>query len=116
MCIRDSPIISLGGTADAGDAPATAVNKDRGLELKYYSNGAAASGFMGLDVSDMKYKLYTAATGFATNEVTGTLATLEADTFEADTAFSSPRFELEGSLSYTALGNEFNSTFRAAIE
>ena len=112
----DDPIISLGGTTDAGNAPATAVNKDRGLELKYYSNGAAASGFMGLDVSDMKYKLYTAASGFDTNEVSGTLATLEADTFEADTAFSSPRFELEGSLSYTELGNEFNSTFRQAIE
>ena len=75
----DDPIISLGGTTDAGNAPATAVNKDRGLELKYYSNGAAASGFMGLDVSEMKYKLYTAASGFDTNQVTGTLATLEAD-------------------------------------
>ena len=111
----DDPIISLGGTTDAGNAPATAVNKDRGLELKYYSNGAAASGFMGLDVSEMKYKLYTAASGFDTNQVTGTLATLEADQFEADTSFSSPRFELEGSLSYTSLGNEFNSTMQDAI-
>ena len=116
----DDPIISLGGTTDAGDAPATAANKDRGLELKYYS-GSAQSGFIGLDVSEMKYKLYTNASGFDTNQVTGTLATLNLGSVEAtgdinvDGTVEATTFELDASLSYTSQGSEFNSTMRNAI-
>ncbi len=116
----DDPIISLGGTADAGDAASTAANKDRGLELKYYS-GSAQSGFMGLDVSEMKYKLYTDASGFDTNQVTGTLATLRLGSIEAtgdvnvDGTVHATTFELDASLSYTSQGTEFSSTMRNAI-
>ena len=116
----DDPIISLGGTTDAGGAPASAANKDRGLELKYYS-GSAQSGFMGLDVSEMKYKLYTNASGFDTNQVTGTLATLRLGSVETtgnvnvDGTVHASTFELDASLSYTSLGSEFNSTMQNAI-
>ena len=47
----EDPIISVGGAPNAGPAPSSAANKDRGLELKYYRKGDAASGFMGLDVA-----------------------------------------------------------------
>ncbi len=110
----DDPIISLGGTTDAGAAAASAANKDRGLELKYYS-GSAKSGFMGLDVSEMKYKLYTDASGFDTNQVTGTLATLNLEKIEAEGTVEASTFELDATISYTSQGNEFNSTMRSAI-
>ena len=68
----DDPIISLGGTTDAGDAlAATAANKDRGLELKYIqtNQGSAQSGFMGLDVASLKFKLYTNDSGFNNHNI-----------------------------------------------
>ena len=123
----DDPIISVGGSGNAAGAPSSAANKDRGIELKYYS-GSAKSGFMGLNVGSMKYELYTDATGFSSNNITGTLATLRLNKLEAtddvdvdgdvivDGKVHASTFELDATLSYTALGNEFNSTMRKAIE
>ena len=75
---------------------------------------------MGLDVSEMKYKLYTAASGFDTNQVTGTLATLNLGGRKLRVmlmlmAVHASTFELDASLSYTSQGSEFNSTMRNAI-
>lgn len=123
----DDPIISLGGTTDAGGAPASAANNDRGIELKYYYNGAARSGFMGLNVSAQRYELFTDASGFTNNLVTGTFADLKLNDLVAtgsldvsgnvdvDGTVHASTFELDSLPDFTSMGNEFDSNFRAAI-
>ena len=91
---------------------------------------------MGLDVSDMKYKLYTAASGFDTNQVTGTYGTLKIGRLDVTTdggaqgaidaegdvnvegTVHASSYELDASPSFTQghMGNEFNSHMRKAIE
>ena len=122
----DDPIISLGGGGDAADTPASEANKDRGLELKYYKNSAANSGFMGLDVSTFKYVFKTGLsssdfTDHTIGESQGTYATVKVGKLEstgdidADGNVHASRFELDATLSYTSQGSEFNSAMRNAI-
>lgn len=121
----DDPIISLGGTTDGNAAAASAANKDRGLELKYYYNGAAKSAFMGLDVSAMKFKLFTDATGFDTNQINATtdandfgdlvVKDLYLNTVFADGTVHASKFELDATLNQESIGNEFDPNMRNAI-
>jgi hypothetical protein len=79
---------------------------------------------MGLDVSAMQYKFFTDASGFDTNQVTGTFADVVVqdliaggNVFANGTVHAS-KFELDlypSGLSYTSIGNEFDPTMRSAI-
>ena len=69
----DDPIFTLGGDT----APTSDDNKDRGIEFRYYTGGAARVGFFGYDDSANEFAFLTAATN--TSEVfTGTDGNLRA--------------------------------------
>ena len=69
----DDPIFTLGGDT----APTSDDNKDRGIEFRYYTGGAARVGFFGYDDSSNEFAFLTAATN--TSEVfTGTDGNLRA--------------------------------------
>ena len=69
----DDPIITLGGDT----APASNDGKDRGVEFRYYSGGAARIGFYGWDDSAQRYAFYNAATN-ASEVFTGTRSGIDA--------------------------------------
>ena len=120
----DDPIISVGGSGSAAGAPSSAANRDRGMELKYYS-GSAQSAFMGLNVSEMKFVIKTGLTAqnFEDNEIQGSegsLATLQLQDLEAagnvnvdgdvnvDGEVHADRFELDATVNFNAPDNYFN--------
>jgi hypothetical protein len=68
----DDPILTLGGDT----APTTNDAKDRGVEFRYYSSGAARLGFYGWDESAGRYAFYHAATN-ASEVFSGTRSGLD---------------------------------------
>ena len=69
----DDPILTLGGDT----APTTNDAKDRGIEFRYYSGGAARLGFFGWDESSARYAFYHAATN-ASEVFSGTRSGIDA--------------------------------------
>ena len=128
-------IISVGGGGSGAETPASAVNKDRGIELRYYTNrtgtGSAESGFMGFDTSMFKYIFKTGLTkenlaGQPELSVsTGDYATVRVGKLEStgdieayDGYVEASRFRLNlgsAGLSQEEIGTEFNNEFREAI-
>ena len=128
-------VISVGGGGSGAETPASAVNKDRGIELRYYTNrtgtGSAESGFMGFDTSLFKYIFKTGLTkenlaGQPELSVsTGDYATVRVGKLEStgdieayDGYVEANRFRLNpgsAGLSQEEIGNEFNNEFREAI-
>jgi len=101
MTIVD-PIITL-GIADGAVDLTSDDGKDRGLEMRYYDNGAAAQkkAFIGWDNDAAKFKMFSDATN--TGEViTGTLGTLEVDNLQ--------------SLNYDLTENPFGSSYWTGSE
>ena len=124
----DDPIISVGGGGDAADTPASEVNKDRGMELKYFKGNTAKSAFMGLDTSENQFVFKTnlSASDFTDhtiNESSGAWAdvkmkdiTSTGDIEAIDGKVVSSTFELwTTGISYTSQGSEFNAGMRTAI-
>lgn len=102
----DDPIITLGGDTN----PTTDDAKDRGVEFRYYDNGAKL-GFMGYDNSADNFVLLTNATN-ASEVFTGTKGTLVADltgVASSATALATSRnFSITGDITASAVG--FNGT------
>lgn len=69
----DDPIITLGGDT----APTSNDAKDRGIEFRYYSGGAARLGFFGWDESAARYAFWNAATN-TTETFSGTRSGIDA--------------------------------------
>ena len=134
----EDPIISVGGAGSAANAPSSAANDERGMELKYYRANSANSGFMGLNVGDLKFemKVGLSSSHFDDDNVTsseGTYATLKIGKLQVvDTGSASgdvdidgdvniegkvraSKFELDSAPDFEAAGNEFNDHFAHAI-
>lgn len=107
----DDPIITLGGDTN----PTTDDAKDRGVEFRYYDNGAKR-GFMGYDNSADNFVLLTDATN-ASEVFTGTKGTLVADltgVASSATALATSRnFSITGDITAPAVG--FNGTQAVAL-
>ena len=69
----DDVVLTLGGDT----APTVADAKDRGVEFRYYSGGAARIGFFGWDNSAGRYAFYNAATN-ASEAFSGTRSGIDA--------------------------------------
>ena len=81
----DDPILTLGGDT----APTTNDAKDRGIEFRYYSGGAARLGFFGWDESAGRFALFNAATN-ASEVFSGTRSGIDAGSIKLfDTTNSS---------------------------
>ena len=124
------PIISIGGGGSGADTPSSAANGVRGIELRYYKNSAANSGFMGFDANTFKYLFKTGLGNIGTsNSVAGgDMATVRVGKLESTGDIEAyngyvemQRIKLtpvEGApnkLSYTTLGNEFNNEMQEAV-